>query len=382
MPTPRTAITDQIGTGSHPIARLISITGMDVATPGDVEQRLAAGDFFWLDLESLDATRIEQFARSLRLDALGIAKLADTARPWRPAAGIPQSAQRPSVAAVGDVIEALLPAASGAAPDAVPIPVWILYTGSFLLTVHSETCQPLEQARHRFSGLREKGKTNGPLVFFLAMDELADSFEPQLLALDARLDEIQVELLTSTRNNARAELLAIQRRLAAAVQSLGWYTGDLDELIAAGVDQLPGMGHDAQAHFDRHRKRIIRMTDAAQDYREEAREALGQHAANVFTRQGQVINFLAVISAVFLPLTFLTGYFGMNFDVLTQDLKSVWVFIVLGNLLPVAALIGVILGFRHWLTRLGIPTIVPTRKPAGQPKGAHQTPAKGSPEAT
>jgi hypothetical protein len=80
MPTPRTAITDEIGTGSHPIARLISITGMDVATPGDVEQRLTARDFFWLDLESLDATRLEQFARSLRPDALGITKLADTAR--------------------------------------------------------------------------------------------------------------------------------------------------------------------------------------------------------------------------------------------------------------------------------------------------------------
>jgi magnesium transporter len=383
MPTPRTAITDQIGTGSHPIARLISLTGVDVVTPADVKQRIAAADFFWLDLESLDTTGLEQFARSLKLDALGISTVVDTARAWRPATGTPRSAQRPSVAALGGAIEALLPAASSAALDAAAIPVWVLYTGSFLLTVRSGACQPLEQARRRFAGLRDEGKTNGALVFFLVMDELADSFEPQLLALDARLDEIQVELLTNTRNNARAELLAIQRRLAAAVQALGWYTGDLDELIAAGLDQLPGMGHDAQAHFDRHRKRIIRMTDAAQDYREEAREALGQHAANIFTRQGQVINFLAVISAVFLPLTFLTGYFGMNFDVLTHDLKSVWVFIVLGNLLPFAAFMGVVLGFRRWLTHLGISTIVPARKPAGQPKGAQQTPAvDGSPDAT
>jgi magnesium transporter len=381
--TPQTVIKHQAATGSPPIARLISLTGVDVATPEHVEQRFATGEFFWLDLESLEPARLEQFARSLRLDALGIAKVADTAQPWRSGTGTPRSAQRPSLAAVDGCLQALLPAAVEAAPDAVPIPVWILYTGSFLLTVRSGACQPLEQARHRFAGLRDEGKTNGPLVFFLAMDEIADSFEPQLLALDARLDEIQVELLTRTHNDARAELLAIQRRLADAVQSLGWYTGDLEELIAAGVDQLPGMGIDAEAHFDRHRKRVIRMTEAAREYREEAREALGQHAANIFTRQGQVINFLTVIAAVFLPLTFLTGYFGMNFDVLTHDLKSIWVFILLGNLLPLAALVGVILSFRHWLVRLGIPTIVPAHKPARQSKGAHHAAAgDGSHEAT
>lgn len=94
------------------------------------------------------------------------------------------------------------------------------------------------------------------------------------------------------------------------------------------------MSPAVQAHLDRHRQRVIRLTDAAREYREEAREALSQYAENISGRQGQVINFLAVISAIFLPLTFITGYFGMNFDVLTEDLKTFRVYILLGNLLP------------------------------------------------
>jgi magnesium transporter len=122
-------------------------------------------------------------------------------------------------------------------------------------------------------------------------------------------------------------------------------------------------------HFDRHRQRVIRMRDAARDYREEAGDVLGQFSASISSRQGQVINFLAVVSAIFLPLTFITGYFGMNFDILTEDLKSIWVFILLGNLVPAVSVVIAIVWFRRWVTRLGIPRLLPTRRPAAQPPG-------------
>ena len=84
-----------------------------------------------------------------------------------------------------------------------------------------------------------------------------------------------MQLLTNSSRGFQAEVLAIRRRLAEAVQSLGWYTGDLDDLIAAGVAQPPGLGPSAQAHLDRHRQRVVRLTDAGREYRQEARETSG-----------------------------------------------------------------------------------------------------------
>jgi len=384
MPLTRSAVTHPPETGAFPAARLISVTGaVDPATPREVEERLAAGGFFWLDLESVDHERLEHFGRSMRLDASVTTRPEDTGQPSGLAmAGTGAIAQRPSLAVVGDTIQALIPAA-GPAPGAGALQVRIVYTGQFLLTVHSGRCPPLEQARHRYDGLRDEGKADGPLVLFLILDDLAGSFEPQFLALDARLDEIQVELLTSVSRGARAEVLAIRRRLADAVQSLGWYTGDLDDVNVAGVAELPGMGPGAQPHFDRHRQRVIRMRDAARDYREEAGDVLGQFSANISGRQGQVINFLAVISAIFLPLTFITGYFGMNFDVLTEDLKTVWIYILLGNLVPAASVVIAVVLFRRWVTRLGIPGLLPTGGPAVHPPAQPEAPAAGHPaEAT
>ncbi len=380
MPTNTPGSAHQPGAGEYLVARLVSVAGaVDDAAPRDVERQLAAGSFCWLDLELLGDGRLDQFARSLRLDTSVIAWPEDTGRPPGMATGAVRTAQRPSLRAVGDTVQALVSAATGSAPDATAIPVRVVYSREFLLTVHAGPCPALEQARRRYDGLRDQGKADGPLVLFLVLDDLAGSFEEQFLALDARLDEIQVELLTSSSRGAQAEVLAIRRRLADAVQSLGWYTGDLDDLIAAGIAQLPGMGPAAQPHLDRHRQRVIRLTDAAREYREEAREALGQYSENISGRQGQVINFLAVISAIFLPLTFITGYFGMNFDILTEDLKSFWLYMLLGNLLPAASVIVAVILFRRWVTRLGIPRILPTRRPGGQPPARPETAAAGHP---
>jgi magnesium transporter len=366
-----TSAAHRLGIDTHPATRLVSVGGArDMATPRDVERQAAAGGFFWLDLESLDGALLGQFGRSLRLGTSAIAGMA---------MGTERARQRPSLTAAGDIIQALVSASGGLAPDAAPIPVRIVYTAEFLLTVHSAPCPALEQARHRYDGLRDEGKADGPLVLFLVLDALAVSFEEQFLALDARLDEIQVELLTNSSRGSQADLLAIRRRLADAVHSLGWYTGDLDDVTAAGVAQLPGLGPGAQAHLDRHRQRVVRLTDAAREYREEAREALGQYSQNISGRQGQVINFLAVISAIFLPLTFITGYFGMNFDVLTVDLNTFWIYILLGNLLPAASVVVAIVLFRRWVTYLGIPKILPTRRPAGQRPTGPETAAAGHP---
>lgn len=383
MAMTRSAATHQPGAATPPVTRLVSVTGtVEPAAPRDAGQRLAAGGFFWLDLESLDTERLEQFGRSLRLDASATARPGDTGRSSGLAMVSTGAVPRPSLAAVGDTIQALVPAAGGPAPGAAVIPVRILYTGGFLLTVHFGPCPALAQARHRYDELRDEGKADGPLVLFLVLDDLVGSFELQFLALDARLDEIQAELLTSSPRGTQAEVLAIRHRLADAVQSLGWYTGDLEDLNAAGVAELPGMGAGAQPYFDGHRQRVIRMRDAARDYREEAGDVLGQFSANISSRQGQVINFLTVVSAIFLPLTFITGYFGMNFDVVTTDLKTVWIFVLLGNLVPAACVVIAILLFRRWVDRLGIPIIprlMPTRRPAGQPPGGPGAPAADRP---
>ena len=111
----------------------------------------------------------------------------------------------------------------------------------------------------------------------------------------------------------------------------------------------------SQQHFDHHRQRVTRMQENTRNIRDEAKDALTHYSENVAGRQAQVINALTIVATVFLPLSFLTGYFGMNFGFLTAHVQTtLWQFILLGLVLMIASAVLSVLYIQRIERRLGI----------------------------
>jgi hypothetical protein len=69
------------------------------------------------------------------------------------------------------------------------------------------------------------------------------------------------------------------------------------------------------------------------------------------------------MSAAFLPLTFLTSYFGMNFGI-TRDLNSVWSYVLLGIALPAATVTATVAILQRLIARMGLQSMLPSRRAA------------------
>ena len=116
------------------------------------------------------------------------------------------------------------------------------------------------------------------------------------------------------------------------------------------IAHLPGFDTDDQLYFRDLYDGLIRTSDSLDAYRDLLSGTADLYLSTVANRQGEVNRQLTIIATIFLPLSFFTGFFGMNFTLLTNHLiDHDWTFWVFGvGLLVVSAV-----GFLAWFARKG-----------------------------
>jgi magnesium transporter len=93
---------------------------------------------------------------------------------------------------------------------------------------------------------------------------------------------------------------------------------DMMASINAGVTDVPGMTDEAERYFRDLYDHLIRMADLVDSYRDLLSSVMDTHLSTVSNRLNVVMKQLAIIATIFLPLSFLTGFFGQNFGYLVN----------------------------------------------------------------
>ena len=287
--------------------------------PDEIRELRARDQFFWVDLAVADGVSAADIAAALELSDAAAERLVNFVVGGSPASRIQVES---------DLI--VFPFWCSRPPDeADEVPagklalmrVNVLVHGDFLVTVHEARLDLPELVAE---GGIAAGRSERYVVY-VVLDGMTNALLETLSAIEVGIGRIENTLLESgLQPRPREQRLIRQMRLD--LTTLRLRVGperSLFERVSEEIDHLSGLEPDPADYFER----ILTQLDRTVDRIDAASGALSNLLQ---VKLNETSYRLTVVATVFLPLTFITGFFGMNFGWLVGNIDTSTDFWVLG----------------------------------------------------
>jgi magnesium transporter len=301
--------------------------------PGYLEHKR----FFWLDLEDPTADELSHLGQLLNLHPLTIEDVSTFS-------------ERPKREHYDGYVSLVVYGVDPGADSGDPLlrEVHLLISGDYVVSLHPGAFDILDDLRKH---LQSQGVRSEQALIYRILDAVIGTFVPVLTRVDDQIDDLEQQVIEKPQEKSLQQIFSLKRDLIAMRRVVtpmrDFFARDSDE-----ISKLPGMQPDDELYFRDLYDSLIRTSDLIDSYRDLLSGATDMYLSTVANRQGEVGKQLAIIATIFLPLSFLTGFFGQNFTFLTNHiLDNTWVFFVFGLGLLIGS-IGLLWWFfkkRGWL---------------------------------
>jgi magnesium transporter len=279
----------------------------------NVERLLAGDSFFWLDV---DQPNEDDYA--VLRDVFKFHPLA-----------VEDSEKFGQRAKLDDYDDFVFIVVYGAVPDDDRlVEVHCFYSEKFLVTVHRDEAPAFTEVRERYVA-RMHAIDDPPQLLYRIIDGLVDSFFPILADFDDRIDELENETFLRAGDEQLQEIFRMKRLLVGMRKAITPQR-DMFASLTGGVSELPGMKPEDERYFRDIYDHLLRISDLIDTYRDLLTSSMDVYLSTVSNRLNTVMKQLTIIATVFLPLTFVTGFFGQNFGWMVGNIQGSAAFFGLG----------------------------------------------------
>ena len=296
---------------------------------------LEAHQFFWLDLHDPQPDQLGRLGELLHLHPLTIEDVSNFS-------------ERPKREHYDGYVSMVIYGVDEhtAAGEHLLREVHLLISSSWVVTLHPSPFEVLDELRARAK--RRPPARERELIIEI-LDTVLSSYVPVLDRIDEAIDEIEQDVIEKPREQSLQRIFSLKRDLIAIRRVVtpmrDFFSRDADE-----ISHLPGMEPDDLLYLRDLYDTVVRTSELVDSYRDLLSGATDMYLSTVANRQGEIAKQLTVIATIFLPLSFLTGFFGQNFAFLTGHiLNHTWSFFVLG----LGSLLASVGGFWFFFARKG-----------------------------
>jgi magnesium transporter len=222
-----------------------------------------------------------------------------------------------------------------------------VFVGSnFVVSIRADPVYPLDEIERRWLSKTAIPHTSAALLYVI-LDVVVDGYHPVSTAYAERLVELETRVLGSERRHPQAvlrEVLHFKRDLVELRHAVAPVRDILSPLLRG---ELAPLDPAVATYFRDVQDHALRVADQIDSIRELLNSTLDIHLSSEAHRQGEVSKQLTVIATIFLPLSFITGFFGQNFGWMVSHIDRPWHFWVIGVGLQLATLGLLFAYFRH-----------------------------------
>jgi magnesium transporter len=304
-------------------------------TPDEIAKRVAEKRFgFWLDIQNPDEDDYNLLTEVFRFHPLTIED-------------VRHQNQRPKFEEFSGY-EFIVLFSSDWEGEQLGVREHHLYLGDkFLITIHHEPEPGFKEVRERLEQGGE-GEPSGPdLVTYLVLSTLVDQVFGVLEKIDDTADSVQDRALTRATPQTLSEITNLRHDVAVLRRHLGAERDLFQRLLTHALQN-----HDQETtlYYRDVYDHLVRQYEQADAVRDLLSGAMDIYLSTVSNRLNETMRALTAIASVFLPLSFLTGFFGMNFGWLVGHIGTAGAFA--GGLMLMAASVVIQLALfrrRGWI---------------------------------
>jgi magnesium transporter len=315
-------------------ATLIERDG-DAVEPVDrtaIEKQLRSGEFFWLDLQEPDDSDFEVLRDAFKFHPLAIEDSQDFG-------------QRAKLETYDDYIFLVV---YGWSPDDDGlVEVHCFYSERYLVTVHRDDAPALDELKKSCAAKRINVR-DPALTLHRVVDGLVDSFFPVLDGFDVELDELEGDFVRAPGDEPLQRLFSMKRRLATLRRAIA---PERDVFAHLDRDEIPGLDPESARYFRDVSDHLYRLAETIDNFHELTLAAMDVFLSTSSNRMNEVMKQLTIIATIFLPLSYIAGFWGQNFGFMVDHVGSAAAFLLGAVLLQLATGIFLYVYFRrkHWL---------------------------------
>jgi len=218
---------------------------------------------------------------------------------------------------------------------------------TYLVTIHSGDSRSFDQIRD-VCERNSRALGEGPAALMhRIIDAMVDNYRPEVEELSERLDALEEKVFDAAGANLAKDILDFKRDVSSLRRVVQPQRDVVGRLARREFEVI---GEQVAYRFRDVHDHLVRIADESMFFQDRITSLLDANLAIVSNQLNSIMKILTIIATVFMPLTFITGLYGMNVDLPHFGFGGVTMFwVLMGVMIGVVAIMLVYFRKRRWI---------------------------------